>query len=80
MSLLLEKGRAPAMRLVEIHQQKELTATERTSLLSEGTLLMKENSANPWGKCKKGVRLMEIGVLVEKDEFIDAAWLFLNII
>ena len=57
-----------------------LCATGKTALLGEATLLMHqmtEQTSNPWA-FKKGVRLIEIGTVLESQEYIDAGWSFLR--
>lgn len=80
MNSLLEKGRTRSLPLFK--QEVEQVDDATIALLhTEGDRLIHEIGnavdGNPW-HFKKGVRLMEIGSQVKKQEYIDVGWAFLK--
>ena len=80
MTSLLEKGRTRSLPLFkqEVEQVDDATIA---LLCIEGDRLVHEIGnavdGNPW-HFKKGVRLMEIGLQLKKQEYIDVGWAFLR--
>ena len=80
MTSLLEKGRTRSLPLFKQEAEQVDDATI-TLLCIEGDRLIHEMGnavdGNPW-HFKKGVRLMEIGLQLKKQEYIDVGWAFLR--